>query len=133
MTWRPAGKAERQVALLWLAAVAGALLLYPFRALLAGLLPSCPMRAATGIPCPGCGATRAALALLAGHALAALALNPLAVVAGLAFVLGGLLAPMWVWLRGPLPVLPRPLPWTWRLALVGLLLANWGYLVFRRV
>jgi hypothetical protein len=54
--------------------------------LLAGLLGTafgpvgwpCPIQAALGIPCPGCGLTRGVLELLAGHGSAALALHPLA-------------------------------------------------------
>ena len=42
-------------------------------------LPVCPS-AAAGIPCPGCGLTRATLALMSGDVAAATALQPLAVV-----------------------------------------------------
>ena len=42
---------------------------------------TCPLRALTGIACPGCGATRAAAALLQGDLRAALALNPFFVLA----------------------------------------------------
>jgi len=52
----------------------------------AGLpLPHCAFRAMTGCPCPTCGATRCVLALLHGHAGAALAWNPL-VFCGLAAI-----------------------------------------------
>jgi len=44
------------------------------------LLPACAFRAAFGFPCPGCGATRAGLALAQGELLAALAYHPLFVV-----------------------------------------------------
>ena len=40
----------------------------------------CPLRRFTGIPCPGCGSTRAAMLLLRGEFAAAVAMNPLAVV-----------------------------------------------------
>src|SRR5512139_2582425 len=43
----------------------------------AGIVP-CPSRALLGIPCPGCGLTRATLALLRGDVAASLALHPLA-------------------------------------------------------
>lgn len=39
--------------------------------------PGCPWLALTGGPCPLCGTSRAALALLAGDLRASLALNPL--------------------------------------------------------
>jgi hypothetical protein len=44
----------------------------------AAFLTSCPFRAATGRPCPLCGVTTAAIALLRGDLEASLALNPLA-------------------------------------------------------
>jgi hypothetical protein len=44
--------------------------------LAAGLWP-CPFAALTGLPCPGCGLTRAALAMLRGDLGAALSLHPL--------------------------------------------------------
>ena len=45
----------------------------------------CPFRALTGIPCPTCGTTHAAVALLRGDVGGALAANPLATAAGIAF------------------------------------------------
>lgn len=41
--------------------------------------PFCPFRRLTGIPCPGCGGTRAARLLLKGEFAQAVWLNPLAV------------------------------------------------------
>ena len=40
------------------------------------LLPSCPIRVATGIPCPGCGITRGFLLLAEFRFAEALAANP---------------------------------------------------------
>ena len=40
-------------------------------------LPFCPMAGVLGIPCPGCGLTRATLALLHGHLGEALRFHPL--------------------------------------------------------
>jgi hypothetical protein len=42
------------------------------------LLPSCPVRAATGMPCPGCGITRGLLLLAELRFAEALAVNPAA-------------------------------------------------------
>jgi hypothetical protein len=58
----------------------------------------CPVRWALGVPCPGCGLTRATLALLGGHPAAAIAAHPLAPLA----LLGGLLVVT-------AALLPRPL------------------------
>jgi len=44
----------------------------------AAFLTSCPYRAIEGRPCPLCGATTAAIALLRGDVYASLSLNPLA-------------------------------------------------------
>ena len=43
----------------------------------ARLLPSCPLYGLTGLPCPTCGGTRAALALSRGDIVTAFSLNPL--------------------------------------------------------
>ena len=46
-------------------------------------LPECKFRAVTGVPCLGCGSTRAALALSRGEWLAALTWNPAAALGAL--------------------------------------------------
>ncbi|HEX6852744.1 MAG TPA: DUF2752 domain-containing protein [Candidatus Polarisedimenticolaceae bacterium] len=43
--------------------------------------PACPLHAATGLFCPGCGATRALHALAHGDPARALAFNPLLILA----------------------------------------------------
>jgi hypothetical protein len=48
----------------------------------------CPLRAATGIPCPLCGMTRACVAAVHGHLATSLAFNP----AGILVVLAALVA-----------------------------------------
>jgi len=53
---------------------------------LGGLIPRCPLHTFTGLYCPGCGATRASLALLAGDLPGALSKNLLFVVALLPLV-----------------------------------------------
>ncbi len=90
------------------------------------LLP-CPIRAVSGIRCPGCGITRACLTLARGDFGAAWALHPFAylLVPLAAFIA---LAPRWM--RG----LWRLIPSLLRRAMVGLslaiLLAMWVFKIF---
>jgi len=132
MRYRAPDREERQIAWLWLAAAVSALILRPLWLALAPLLPGCPFRLLTGVPCPSCGTTRAALALLQGRPLVALALNPLSALAFSGFALGGVIAPLWVALRGPVPDLPRPLPPWARVALLAVLAANWAWVIVRQ-
>jgi hypothetical protein len=67
-----------------------ALLISPLALGIAAKLPLCPSAAVLGIPCPGCGLTRATLALLHGDLAAALRFHPLVFV--LAPIYLGLLA-----------------------------------------
>ncbi len=122
----------RQLALLWGVAAAAAVALRPFWLALAPLLPACPMRAATGVPCPTCGTTRTAVALLSGDFPAALLANPLAAVVAVGFVVGGALAVIWVCARGPAPVLSQRISPALRAAIVAVLLANWAWVIAHR-
>ena len=62
---------------------------------------ACPLRAATGIPCPLCGMTRACVAAVHGHLATSLAFNP----AGVLIVIAAIVAfvrPQWLTrLRAP--------------------------------
>ena len=57
-----------------IAAVCAASLLYIYYRVMGGL---CPMRTVLGIPCPGCGMTRAVCAVLAGDVSSAFSHHPL--------------------------------------------------------
>lgn len=67
------------------------LLVATFAGIFAGIvtyrLPFCPLASVFGVPCPGCGLTRATLALAHGELVHALELHPLVPV----------LAPLFVW------------------------------------
>ena len=65
------------------ALAAAATLIYFYDPASTPFYPSCPLRALTGLLCPLCGGLRAAHALLHGHVLDAVALNPFLIAAGL--------------------------------------------------
>src|SRR5690606_14827389 len=66
--------------------------------------PVCPSAGWLGVPCPGCGLTRASLLLVSGDVAAALRLHPLVLVAAPAalWLVGDLLVG-WVVGRSPAP------------------------------
>jgi hypothetical protein len=127
--WCKPQKEDKQLAWLWFGVDVSAVLLRPFWLAVAPMLPPCPFRALTGVPCPSCGTTRAAISLLHGDVIASLADNPLASLAGIAFVVGGALVPLWISLGGKLPALPRPLPLWLRMTAVAVLIANWAWVI----
>lgn len=120
----PAARSSRVLAYWWFAASAFAVASAPFAAAAAAYLPACPLRRWTGIPCAACGGTRAVVALAGGDVVGALALNPAVAVAVLAFVAGGIAAPIWVARGGRLPELTSLSPRA-RAALAAALLASW--------
>ena len=124
---------RRQLALLWGGVAAALVALSPLATRLATGLPACPVRSWLDLPCLTCGTTRAALALARFDPAAALAWSPLATVAWILLIGGGLAV-------GGMAVVDRPLPAarvrptrSLRLALALLLLANWAYLVLAGV
>lgn len=132
MRFRKPTPEERQVALLWGVVALSSIALRPLWLGLAPFAPRCPFRALTGIPCPTCGTTHAAVALLHGEIGAAVAANPLATVAGIGFVVGGVIAPIWAALRWSIPESPTPLPRWKRAAIIAVLLVNWIYVIATR-
>ena len=54
----------------------------------------CPLRAATGVPCPFCGMTRACVSATHGHLATSLSFNPAGVLVVLAAVVA-LVRPQW--------------------------------------
>jgi hypothetical protein len=115
--------------MLWVAAVASALILRPIWIALAPHLRTCTFRRLSGIPCPTCGTTRSALAMLDFDLASAFLVNPLAALAGFAFVAGGAAALVWLVLRWPMPSFGLRWSRPWTLALIGILVGNWAYLI----
>ena len=129
MTWRAVSRIDRQTAWLWAIAAASALVLRPVWLAAAPFAPRCLWHTWTGLPCPACGTTRAIVHLLRGEAVQGIAMNPLAAIAVGAFLLGGVVAPLWTALGGAVPVVAsRPRP-GWMAAAVAALLLNWAWLV----
>lgn len=91
-------------------------------------LPPCPLRALTGVYCPGCGSARCLHALLRGDLALALAMNPLLVITAPLLVLmalrAGNLLPTWAPWERVLAVARRPRMWLWVLL---------GYTVLRNL
>jgi hypothetical protein len=104
----------------------------PLLPVAARLTAPCALHALTGVPCFACGTTRAALALAHGDGWRALTLNPIATLAMTGGLLGGIVAPGWVALRGPVPGIDdRSARWL-RLAAWIAVAAQWAYLIAAR-
>ncbi|MER8184048.1 DUF2752 domain-containing protein [Kitasatospora sp. NPDC094015] len=85
----------------------------------------CPLRRFTGIPCPGCGSTTVFIEAGHGHLLAAVAANPVTVVAGLGLLIAPLGAGRWWWelpngRRNALIAGAAALAWAWQLNRLGI-------------
>jgi hypothetical protein len=133
MTWRRANHRDRRLAQIWASTAALAVLTAYLARDLFSALPPCPLRFLTGIPCPGCGTTRAAHAVLEGQVVDAALFNPLVFVVGSGLVVLALIAPLWIVVTGRVPALPKPMPLAVRVAVVVALIANWGYLIWARI
>jgi|SRR6187431_2176355 len=70
-------------------------------------LPFCPLASVLGVPCPGCGLTRATLALSHGDLKRALDLHPLVLVLAPLFI-GAVTSAAVGYVRGPRPRDARP-------------------------
>ena len=95
----------------------------------AGMGSLCAWKGLTGLPCAGCGGTRAVSMLLSGEMVRALGMNPAAIVAVLSTLSVTVYAGLVVIFRLE-PLRPAFLrSGTWRFVLIGILGANWVYLL----
>lgn len=119
----------RQFGLFWGAVAAALVALSSLAPHVAEAAPACLLKTLTGLPCPTCGATRAALALARFDPAAAFAVSPLAAAVWILLIAGGLAAGLASLARieipGPPSDLSRPVRW----ALVAVVVANWIYLI----
>ncbi|MBI5444710.1 MAG: DUF2752 domain-containing protein [Deltaproteobacteria bacterium] len=121
-----------QLGFLWGAAAASAAFLAlavpGFLARSASVLPPCPVKWLTNVPCPACGSGRATLLLARLDLPAAFLANPLFSVAALAFVAGGVVA-LGLALSGRGVPEPRTLPVVLRAGVVLAVVLNWSWLL----
>lgn len=138
MKWvrRPLVPGETDPELLW-GSVLGAAALIAAGWLRSGIpTPLCPLHAITGIPCPTCGATRAASSMLHGNLPAALLLNPLMTITLCGAALYLLYAAVVVIGRLPrirIESLSSTEARAIRVLAIILIAANWIYLIWRWV
>ena len=77
---------------------------------------ACPLRSATGIPCPFCGMTRAVVAAVHGEVIRSLAFNPAGILI-VAIAIAVLIRPALLRITPPLWMLAIPLGllWIWNI------------------
>lgn len=127
MTSRISSEAEPRssLGLLWGTAAVLAAAAAPLAATLADYVPACLFKTWTGLPCPLCGTTRAAVVLANLDFAEAFVRYPLQSVFWTAAVGGGLVAGTAALFGRPLPRVSVP-RWAWVLLAVAVVL-NWIY------
>lgn len=127
MKTEPSG--DKSLGLYWGGVAIASAVAAPWAREAAALVPACVFHSLTGLPCPTCGGTHAALALSRLDFAGAFAANPLAAAAGILFVAGGGIAGAAALAGRPFsePRLGPRARWTAILALA----INWIYLLAR--
>jgi Protein of unknown function (DUF2752) len=118
---------SRSVAFVWGGTVVVLLVLSHWASLIGDSLWACTFKSWTGLPCPTCGTTRAAIALAHFDVLGALERYPLPAVGWILFMTGGAVAGVMALLGKTPPAIPNRLPLWARWGFVAVLLLNWMY------
>ena len=117
-------RAGRALGLYWGAVAAVSILAAPLIPEASAWLPPCLFRRLAGFPCPTCGATRAAIALVRLDPMAAWVSNPLVTLTYVAFLAGGLIAGIAAAAGHPFPE-PRRFSPAFRAAAWSAAALNW--------
>lgn len=120
---------RREVALLWGGVAALFIAISPWASRFAGGLWGCTFKSLTGIACPTCGTTRAALALARFDVVTAMTHYPLPTLGWIVFIGGGLMAAGLTLVGRTPPAIPTRLPGWARASVAGALLLNWIYAI----
>lgn len=91
--------------------------------------PSCSLRVFTGIPCVGCGGTRAMSALSRADVVEAMRYNPLVVLGGLVIVLWFLWTLLTIKRQQRVVGESKKMVKGWTVVIFLLVLLNWVYLI----
>lgn len=97
-------------------------------------LAQCTFKSLLGIPCMGCGATRASLNLMHGDLWEAISFSPMMTLAYAILLIWGPLS-LWNYIRGKEVhfEVANWLAWVLRGSLIAIPFLNWGYLILRGV
>jgi hypothetical protein len=117
-------RSARAFGLYWGAVAAALILAAPIIPQACAWLPPCLFRSWTGLPCPTCGATRAAIALARLDPMTAWRSNPLVTLGYVALLAGGLIAGVAALAGRPLPE-PRRFSSALRAAAWSAAALNW--------
>lgn len=97
--------------------------------------PSCLMKTLSGVPCPGCGGTRAVSALLHGDVFNAIYINPLSLLVFIFFCI----APIWTFIDGIrnkrtlYNVLTKRISMSWIIIFSVIIVLNWIWNIIKGI